>query len=368
MKRILIYIILFFNIINGCKEPYDFNVENESTNLVIESMISNKSYLDTKAYPSDGRYFTVKLSLTNSVKNTRPAKVNNAEVRLEMSDSSYLEYTPSGQEDGLFYLEHDNFKAKAGIGYRLKVIYDEVEYTSSWQYLPKYVSDDHIDTVSFDEVEKDIIPAGSLDNEIVSVNGIMVKASMGNNTVNNEVSYYRWKFQAMWVFKAAMVGPEDPNKVCWVTDKNYLNGYVMGKGAGASHEENLFFVQTHDNEKIYYDYSVLIIQEHLNKPTYDFWLEMQQSIDDGLIPSAQPYNLPTNFSSKLPVNGFFSVVGESAYRWYFKKSQLSYYVEDDLRYNCIYYKDLGPYAETCLSCLAYSGSPTTRKPSWWKPN
>jgi hypothetical protein len=55
----------------GCVEPYEFVVHDDEQALV-EAFISDKSFSETLLYASDGRYFTVKLTNTGDVTNTRP--------------------------------------------------------------------------------------------------------------------------------------------------------------------------------------------------------------------------------------------------------------------------------------------------------
>ncbi|MCK5470457.1 MAG: hypothetical protein KAI99_18170, partial [Cyclobacteriaceae bacterium] len=70
MNRSFAVIILLL-LTADCVEPYNFRIENNQPTLVIEAHISNVSFLETKDYPSDGRYFSVKLSYTSDVINIR---------------------------------------------------------------------------------------------------------------------------------------------------------------------------------------------------------------------------------------------------------------------------------------------------------
>jgi hypothetical protein len=86
--------------IGGCIEPYDFVIHNNVPGLVVEAFISDKSFNETMLYPSDGRYFTVKLSQTGDVINTRPKPVKKAVVELRSSDDEAFLYT---EGDGGIY-------------------------------------------------------------------------------------------------------------------------------------------------------------------------------------------------------------------------------------------------------------------------
>src|SRR5690242_2747999 len=66
----------------ACVEPYEFVVRDNFPSLVVEAFIADKSYSETLSYPSDGRYFSVKLSRTGDVTNLRPVPVTGATVEV----------------------------------------------------------------------------------------------------------------------------------------------------------------------------------------------------------------------------------------------------------------------------------------------
>ena len=80
LKRL--HFFISFILIASCIEPYEFRIVDNNPTVVIEASISDKSFTDTKAYPSDGRYFTVKLSKTSDVINVRPEMITGASVTL----------------------------------------------------------------------------------------------------------------------------------------------------------------------------------------------------------------------------------------------------------------------------------------------
>ena len=44
-------------VITSCVELYEFDVNANTSTLVVEGYISDKSFIDTRTYPSDGRFF-----------------------------------------------------------------------------------------------------------------------------------------------------------------------------------------------------------------------------------------------------------------------------------------------------------------------
>ena len=135
MLRKVRFSILFF-LIAGCIEPYEFVVDDLAPSLVVEAYISDKSFNETRAYPSDGRYFTVKLSETGDVTNIRPKPVVNAVVEIETSEGEQFAYTEG--EAGIYSLLVGDFEARNGVGYRLRITApDENVYESAWEELPE---------------------------------------------------------------------------------------------------------------------------------------------------------------------------------------------------------------------------------------
>ena len=110
-------------LILGCVEPYEFVVRDDEPTLVIEAFISDKSFNETLLYPSDGRWFTVKLSQTGDVINSRPVPVTGATVVLVDSEGSMWPYTES--EPGLLQLRDPDFKAQPHRAYKLTVLLND---------------------------------------------------------------------------------------------------------------------------------------------------------------------------------------------------------------------------------------------------
>ena len=117
----------------GCVEPYEFAIKNNEPSLVIEAFVSDKSFNETVDYPSDGRYFTVKLTTTTDVTNVRPLPVKSAQVQLVTDRGEVWQYTESNDAPGYYFLLSDEFKAEAGVAYKLSVkLRDESAYESDW--------------------------------------------------------------------------------------------------------------------------------------------------------------------------------------------------------------------------------------------
>ena len=329
----------------GCVEPYTFVVENEKPTLVVEAVVSDKSYSETLAYPSDGRYFTVKLSTTSAVKNTRPTPVRNARVELHMSDQEPLHYTET--MPGLYSLLDSNFQARSGVDYKLRITtQDEEVYESDWESLPA-LDVPAMGDIGFTEGQKYVFVMEANEwvarrKDIVTVN-INVPENSTTSTI-----HYRWTFSPTWIYRAPLIPPSDPVATCWATEKNFINTYALQKDLKGGYKKPLFELFTVREHRLYEKFSVLVTQYAITEKFYQFWDEMKAQNEGSSLQDTPPFNLETNFRSitgNEMVSGYFGVAYEQARRWYFSKDDLSYYVENTLAADCLALEDIAPECE-----------------------
>lgn len=363
----LLFLFLF---IASCIEPYEFVVHDETQTLVVEASISDKSFSETLSYPSDGRYFKVKLSYTGDVTNTRPILIQGALVTLASDQGDHWLYTEFDEGPGVYKLLDDNFSAEPGVKYMLQIALPNDEtYESSWEELPA-VDAPLIGPVSFSEteVQRYIVEAGK--EVLRTVKGLTPRIEVPARTSTGSSIYYRWDSTPLWIYVAPLTSSSSPVYRCWATDVNYIRDYILQEDNGGGYAKDLFFMETIRNERIFEDFSLLVTQYAVNERTYNFWRELQEQSQAGAVFDSPPYNLLTNFhavNNEKHISGYFGVSQEQATRWYFNKNELSYYVENTLKADClVVYGPDGP-AEECLDCRAYSfGVSTNTKPVWWK--
>ena len=370
-----------FLIVFSCIEPYQFVITDDSPLLVIEGYISDKSFDETQKYPSDGRYFSVKLSTTSSVTNVRSKPVSNASVKILNDENEEWLYQESGVEKGLYELYDPSFAAQEGMKYKLQISSEEEVYESSWEAFPE-TQVPPIGTVGFVESESQTYVVESGDKVLRTVKDITTHITVSENP-SGEPIYYRWKLTPMWVFIAPL-SPSwtRPGYKCWVTSRDYLNNYALQVDKTGGYDKELFRIPTISNERILDDFSVLVQQFAMTENNFFFWKEMYDQNEGNVLLDQPPFNIRTNFQSlsgEKKAVGFFGVVKEQATRWHFNKSQLSYNVENAFKKACentLYGPPVGGCPEPlpaypaceCKYCLDYSfGDATNVKPSWW-PN
>jgi hypothetical protein len=363
------YFFLFL-VISSCIEPYEFVVVDNNPAVVIEAHISDKSYNETLLYPSDGRYFTVKIGLTGDVINHRPIMVSGASVILVSDQDAEWEYleTDPVNNPGIYTLLDNNFKAIQNTQYKLRIrLPGEDVYESSWEALPTPHAPAMGD-IGFHETEVQAYKQEAGENVIRTVQGITANIDLPENGTGSPL-YYRWEYSPMWIYQAPLSRSASvPGYRCWATEENYLKDYTLQLDHVGGYERDLFFMQTIRNAKIYEDFTLLITQHSLSENHYYFWKEMQEQTEGGAIFDKPPYNLKTNLAQvngEKSVVGYFGVVGEQARRWYFNWKDLSYNVPNTLLADCtVPFQDIAP---ECYDCREYSfGKVVTEKPSWWR--
>lgn len=363
LKKPGFFFLFFF--ISGCIEPYEFVIKQTSPGLVIEAMISDKSFNETLAYPSDGRYFSVKLSLTGDVTNTRPVPVEGAAIELLAGNEGVWYYTEEG--DGLYVLRDKDFKAYPEVEYKLRVsLPDERVFESEWTSLTA-VAIPPMGEISFSEVSKDMFVMEDSKWVVRSIAGVQTKITVPVNTTG-DVIHYRWTYDPIWIYKAPLASVVAPGYICWATDQNYLNTFQLQSDRVGGYDKELFFFKTIRNERIYEKLSVLVTQYAMTPEYSDFWQEMKSRNEGSKLNDTPPFNLKSNYVSTSDTNvfGYFGVVKEQARRWWFLKDALSYTVENTLRADCLVNYG-GPPAEECLDCREYSfGKAVNIKPAWWQ--
>lgn len=365
-------ICALLNLAASCIEPYEFSIYNKQPSLVVEAQISDASFLQTLEYPSDGRYFTVKLSYTSDVTNLKGKPVSEASVVLLSDQGEQWNYAESGKDAGSYILKDKDFEAKEGINYRIQIKLDNGEqYESSWEALP-LVNEHAIGPVNFEEVEKEMYKVKAGENVLTTVKGISTSISILDVGAESPV-YYKWNLNPSWIYIAPLTSLDQFDRLCWIKGLNYLNDYTLHvDNIGGGYNKELFFLEVIRNERIYEDFSVLITQEIMSEDYYFFWKELKEQVNEGALRDKPPYNLKTNIydlKGEKRVSGFFGIVSESARRWYFNKDDLSYYVENTLKPDCLIQYGLPgePPALMCTSCLGYpSGEAFVGKPFWWR--
>lgn len=369
MKSYKLYIIIFTLSLFSCVEKYEFSVKNKKTGISIDAFISNKSYTNTVDYPSDGRFFTVKLSSISDVTNVSDNKISHAIVTLIDDENNHWNYFEDNNNPGEYILNNIDFKAVYGVKYKIKVETPSGEiFESNWESMP--VEDTFIGEINIEE--STVYKNTWIDNGEKVIRqpypGIYVKVKLPEVS-KEDSTYYRWDFEPLWIYIAPYASDNSSIKKCWVTSDYYLNDFTLEKVNKGNYDKNLFFLETKNNNKVYEYFSALIIQKSISKDYYNYHKELQEQGSDGggIYPQA-PYNLRGNFSctnGESEAVGYFGVYTENSTRWVFDESKLSYGINNDLKEICESILEFPIPTSPCLNCLYTNGNSENTPPEWW---
>lgn len=335
--------------------------------MVIESYLSDKSYNETLDYPTDGRFFTVRLTLTGDVTNEQSKAVSHAVVELHSDQDEIWEYLESPMQPGVYALLDNEFKARPGVKYKLRIqLSSEERYESEWEALPSNAAP-AMGNVEFKEIVFQKYAIQANEKVVVSVKGVSVEINVPENRTGSSV-YYKWNFVPHWIYIAPLSSVIHPGHICWATTPNYLRNFAIQQDNVGGYKKRLFQMETIRNERIFEMFSALIIQQAMTEQYFNFWKEMREQNQEDAISDRPLFNLQTNFHSldgEKKVSGYFGVVNEQAIRWYFSAKDLTYFVPNTLKPDCeVDYG--GAPAPECFDCRQYSKAEATNvKPSWW---
>ncbi|MEO9964274.1 MAG: DUF4249 family protein [Reichenbachiella sp.] len=361
-----ILVLLGLVLINACVENFKFETKSEASVLVIESFISDQSYNDLLTQPLDPRYFQVKLSSTSRVTNILDQAVTDAEVSLIDESNEHWDY--SEDEDGIYRLYFETFRAETDKQYKLRIVLSDGKvYESTYEGLPADVSSGGI--VLEEKTIRDYRVVSG-ESRIVDVDGLAIKLKTARNNTDQELIYNRWDFETTYGFVARLLPTQtDPNYKCWVTEELYYNDFVIAKETLGDAEHEMFFFDSKD-ENLHEGFSVLIRHQMMNELNYQFWEDLDNQKKQADVFAPPPYNLISNLSAvdhDGEVYGYFGVVREKYYRWTFSPDMLSYPVvyPEDLKNSC----NIPRPPFSCYDCryvnLVSRSRVTNNKPIWW---
>lgn len=363
--KIITYLCIL-NVLEGCVEIFEFNTDNETPGVVIEGYISDVSSEDYYSEFDENRFFKVTIKYSSRAKNIRDIGVENAEVELHsITNNEYWDYTDTGE--GVYRLLFNEFEALPNHEYQLKVKLPEgIEIVSDMEMMPKA---NVIGEINFKEaIEFQYVYVA--DEEVIKeVAGVDVNISIPESA-NVDDLYYRWNFLTTWTLKAVLIPERSPVGVCWVTENYLLDEFKLSEYKGLPLNRELFFMATNRNLPVRDGMAVRVNQMSMNAKYYQFWEDLDNQKKQEELFAPPPYNMLTNMSTSSPdleVYGYFGVVKEHTYTWYFDLDKLSY---RPIFTEPCYLEFANDRPAYCGNCLAYEGLKygdeiTNVKPKWW---
>ncbi len=361
-------IILCFTSLVSCIEPIDFDTSSEPSRLVVQGYISNIAAKDRLVFQPESGYFKVKLGLSSPVTNERDQTIDAAIVSVVNDLGESLDFTPLGA--GNYELVNDEFKALPERSYFLRVVLPDGKIYES---IPESVALSEPGGCAEYRVDSRF-RISDQNNATEELKGISVSSTLPENQ-ENKPFYYYWEITPSWVFKAALLPENSIRKTCWVTNKYFFDDIVLQRDANGQggYPKDLFFVEVPNNPRIQHDFTVLIKQFSLSKRAFEFREDIKKQNESvGSIFDPPPFSIRGNLvninDADDRVLGYFSVVGETAQRWFTSHSELPYSFDDSRPCNPPPGVPNIPTPD-CLSCFEYGGGSsfiTNEEPNWWR--
>ncbi|MEO9851636.1 MAG: DUF4249 family protein [Reichenbachiella sp.] len=365
LRKCTIAFALIF--LSSCIERFEFESEGEPPVVIVEGFISDISsddYLDLFGEP---RLFFVKLKYAGAVKNFIDEEISGAEVVLSNDQNEHWDYTEDVNQPGVYYLYYPMFKSEPNLKYKVNIkLENGEEYESNYDQMP---NEDYRGEINVEETSKFEKVSASQDFVIKSFKGLDVNIQLPVAS-GDAFNYFRWDFHTTWMVVAELIPRSHPFGVCWMSETYYLDENKLAKQKGTPPNINLFFLKTSGNQSTKFGLSARIRQQGISREHHQFWADVHNQEAQADLFAPPPYNIYSNINSANPEKqayGFFGVVNEEYYTWYFDKRALSYvplYIEE-----CFVVFPTEP-AEWCRNCLGYDGinkgaEITNIKPDWW---
>jgi len=315
--RTVFFLLLLF-LISTCIDPYDAELDEYESLLVVEGMITD---LNSSC--------KIKLSRTFQNENADPVTISDATVFIS-DDAGHSYYLQPGGS-GLYKTDSLEFRGSPGRTYILHILTENEEFVSdpcTMQPVPD------IDSIYFAK-DADLVNNGSESQE-----GIRIYLDSKGAEENR---FYRWDFEETWKFRVSnpkkydyikgvkpdypvIVPVADIKEFCWKNDSSdeiIIQSISEGQTQRIE-KQPVHFIATGKSDRLLIQYSILVRQYSVSKDEYEFWNNLKQINEtSGDIFSKQPYGVTSNIHNITNpsdrILGFFQVSAVSE-----KRKNISY--------------------------------------------
>lgn len=369
-------VILFIAVVifASCEEPFQPELKNQKSFLVVDGVISN----DTGPY-------TVKLSESAGVDSARYIPESGALVVL---------INDSGQEDVMSEKKEGTYVSSGLIQGQIGSLYKlHVELTSGETYETEYQEIKNPVAIDSFYYRRELYES-PVSNEIHDGYRFYVSTDV----TDNNSTYLMWRMTETYeynsVYKIDYIyfdglhefSNPDTLYTCWRTNEIPIINTFSASSSDPIYEFPLTFVSK-DTKKLSVGYSLQLRQYNINEETYNYWNALEDmNNQSGNLYSQQPYQLIGNLKNiNNPdeiVLGYFIVAGVESKRIFAEpRLQTNSYstncvVDDLLLGNLLRFGGAGIYYVTenesgtlgvvstgCVDCTLKGG--VTTKPDFW---
>jgi hypothetical protein len=175
IKQILAFLILVA--IASCIDPYNLNIKNYKSLLVVEGLITNEN-----------SSYKIKLSRTTSKEDSTPEKITDANVNI--IDGDEIKTHLQNCADGFYMTDAASFTGAIGQKYLLEInTNDGKEYRSEVCTMLPVAG---IDAIYYEKGEE---ISGSMGESFTGI-----KIFLNSAVAEEKNQYFRWAFEEVWKF------------------------------------------------------------------------------------------------------------------------------------------------------------------------
>lgn len=348
--RSIIVILLFFALINGCVDPFEFKGVDSDQLVVIDGYITNAQ----KAH-------RFKISRTAGFSNSRNVVISGCQVVIR-SDQGDIE-TLAELAEGVYYTSPD-FRAEFGKKYQLEVRTPDDQVIVSNEVALN--SGNVMRDFEFEGVLRKTVRFS--DGEVIDRETIDFSVTIDRS---GEEAFYKWNMFPYFSYRANFVRPTG-NEWCWI--KDYQSDGVAiwhdDPAVGGASEKRILVATERYNFKLEHEYRVMLEQLTMDADAFKFWDAIRQqgentgSVFDPL-PISPKGNLSNSTDPETAVLGYFGAYKVDSLSLKLNYEEIEIF-EDLPEYNC----DPDPRGRRppgCRDCLnlAWGQGKVTSEPSWW---
>ena len=300
----LLPFIILLTFVQGCITPFEPEIEDAQSTIVIDGLITNKI-----------APYTVKISRSFAYDETDGDPVLNAIVAIEGDDGSNA--VLQEKDAGIYVTNPDAFIGKTDVRYRL--IVETVEGDRFESAFEKLNPAPPITNIEYRVEEKETSDPDK------NIQGIQLY--LDTQDPENKTHYYRWEYTETWEFVVPVAVLEKPD-ICYKTSVSKNISITSTTNLTQDKVVNfpLRFVSG-ESSRLSRRYSILIKQYSLSQEAYNYWrhlLEVNQN--QGTLFDPIPYSLKGNVyntgDTRKEVIGYFSASGISEKRIFITKNDL----------------------------------------------
>ncbi len=309
MKWYKYILLIFFIVVYGCREPFEFDYADvlEPT-VVIDGYVTNS-----------GKAHVVQVSYSTTINNRGQVEtefITNADVRIidDLGDFTVLNHWRSG-----IYRTAPQYAVSEGRSYRLVVTLSNGEvYESVMKTLPP--PSPATASLSFRGDTRDVLA----NNSIQPQEGAVIEATIQKD---NDRHFYQWVIGQYFIIQSDLA--PDELKFCYIRDFDEAQVVLLQDNPAqegvSEYTYPIEFIPRSAKMKV--DFGVEAVLLTLNEDDFEFWDAVRiQSENSGSLFDAAPHSIEGNITGRNGERalGYFGVYRESLDRVFFTEQELGF--------------------------------------------